>query len=595
MTDMTSAPRLTWAHFSLAAIGFAWTLPFLQPLHYFPLPSFYSEWLAVALGLAALTWIARPTFWRAPTLPWAVIPLLGFIVVLVAQFLTGKIAYGGQVLLAGLYVAWAAALIVLGAGLRRAIGLDGTATVLAWFLAIGGVVGAVLALLQYYQVSDLSQSIIFPRGRSQVYGNLAQNNHFAAYSTLAVASLAYLHAIKRLHWAGVVAGAVPLVYVIGLSGSRSALLFFAVLLVLALAYAWRGGSGGRRLAVTVLLFIAAFALSQWLATVPALGGAGGTETVTQRLAGGEGSAGARSLAFRMQIAREAGEMFAHSPVLGAGWGRFPSHDFDYRALHGLELTSWPFHHAHNIVLQLLAETGLAGALLIAAAVALWAWGLRRARVDPPHWWLAAVIGVIATHSLVEHPLWFAYFLGIVALAMGLAATGEARPQPERAVAPAMMLLIAAGAIYAVSLLGAYRELEGLFARGAPAPGTPEFTSAVARAHRDPALVPYAELAIATSMGLDRDRIREKRDLSARVMRFAPISIVVYRHAMLLALEGERDAAERQLALAARVYPADLPAMIKLMSEAAAGHAELAPLIKLAVAKQAERRAALERR
>ena len=148
---MTGAPRLTTAHFSLAAIGLMWTLPFLQPYHHVPLTSFYSEWLALALGLAALTWMARVAFWRSAVLPAALIPLLGFIVLLLVQHAAGKVAYGGQVLVAALYIGWAALLVVLAGGLRRAIGLEGVATVLAWFLVVGGVVGAVLALLQYYQ------------------------------------------------------------------------------------------------------------------------------------------------------------------------------------------------------------------------------------------------------------------------------------------------------------------------------------------------------------------------------------------------------------------------------------------------------------
>lgn len=593
----TGPPRLTAAHFSLAAIGLMWTLPFLQPYHHFPLPSFYGEWLALMMGLLALTFLARAAFWRAAALPAVVIPLLGFVAVLLVQHAMGQVAYGGQVLAAGLYVVWAALLMVLASGLRRSIDLDGIATVLAWFLVIGGAVGALLALLQHYQISDLPQSLIFPKKRSAVYGNVAQYNHFASYCTLALASLAYLYASGRLHWAGVAAGAIPLLFVIGLSGSRSALLFLAFVLALALLYAWRrGGGGSRRLAGCMLLFIAAFAIMQWLATMPWLESGSGTETVSQRLVGGEGSTGAKSLVFRLQIAREAWDMFLQAPFLGVGWGQFPWNDFEYRALHGRNIGTWPFNHAHNIVLQLLAETGLAGTLLIAGAALLWLRCLKHAVFDLPHWWLATLIGVIAIHSLVEHPLWFAYFLGIAAVALGLVAAGDLKARLERVGAPLMILLLAVATLYAVSVLDNYREFERLFARGAVQPGTGEFTAVVGRAHGEPLLRPYAELAIVTAMSLEGDRLREKREINGRVMRFAPISNVVYRHAILLALEGDSLSAERQLVRAARVYPSELPAVIKIMSEAAAQHpVELTPLIKLAAAKHAEWLAALKRR
>lgn len=596
MTDASPAARLTAAHFSLAAIGLMWTLPFLQPYHHLPLTSFYSQWLAIALGIAALSWMARGAFWRAPALPVSVLPLLGFAAFLVLQHALGKVAYGGQVLGAGLYIVWAALLVMLASGLRRAIGLDGIVTVLAWFLVVGGLVGAVLALLQHYQISDLPQSLIFPKRWVNVSGNLAQSNHFANYSTLALISLAYLHAIRRLHWAALAAGAVPLLFVIGLSGSRSALVFLAFVLGLALLYAQRRGAEGRRLAVSIVAFTGVFAAAQWFATLAWVEPPGGAETVAQRLVGGEGSSGAATVTFRLQIAAEAWEMFLQAPLLGVGWGQFPWHDFHYRASQGLSITSWPFNHAHNIVLQLLAETGLVGVLLIGAAAVLWIRRLMAAKLDPPHWWLVALLGVIAIHSLLEHPLWFSYFLGIAAVAIGLVETGDFGPRPGRAPALLLGTLLAVGAVYAVSVLGNYRDFERLFARGAPLPDTAEFATTMGRALRDPVLRPYAELAVASTLGLDRERVTEKRALSERVLRFAPISGIAYRHAMLLALEGDVPAAERQLARAERVYPDDLEAMVKLMGEVAARHpAEMAPLIRLAAAKRADRRSAAERR
>lgn len=595
MNDMTGTasdgPQLTAARFSLAAIGLAWTLPFLQPFHRFPLTSFYSEWLALVLGLVALAPLAGKRFWRAAPLPVIVLPLLGFIAVLGIQYALGRVAYGGQVLAAGLYVAWAVMLVMLASGLRREISLDGIATVLAWFLAVGGVLAALFALLQHYQISDLPNTLIAPKRSALVYGNLAQANHFANYCMLAVISLAYLYAGGRMQGAAVAAGAAPLIFVIGLTGSRSAILFLAFIVLLALLYAWRRGAGGRRLAGCVVLIAAGFALSQWLVTLPWLESSGGTQTVTQRLMGGEGSSGPINVAHRLQVAREAWEMFLQAPFLGVGWGQFPVHDFEYRAQHGPPLSTWPFNHAHNIVLQLLAETGLAGALLVAGAALAWLWGLRHAKVDLAHWWVLALLGVIAVHSALEHPLWYSYFLGIAAIAAGLVAGGHLTLRLERTGPVLMMLLVAAGTLYAVSLVQNYRDFERLFESARIKPGTEEFASAISRAHREPLLAPYAELAIATAMDPGTGRLREKREINGRVMRFAPIAGVVYRQAMLLALAGDREAAAREFERAASVYPGELEHTLKILREEAARHpAELTPLLELATAKVAQLRA-----
>lgn len=578
-------PHLTAAHFSLAAIGLAWTLPFLQPFHGFPLTSFYGEWLAVSLGLLALVPLGGRNFWRGAALPAAALPVLGLIIVLAVQLALDRVAYFGQPLIAGLHLFWAVLLMVMAHGLRREIGLQGIATVLAWFLIAAGVLGALFALLQHYQISDLPDTLIVPKLAATASGNLAQTNHFANYSTLALVSLAYLYAGGRLHWAGVAAGAAPLLFVVGLSGSRSSLLFLAVMLALALLYAWRGGIGGKRLCGCIVLFIAGYFVAQWLATAPALGDSSATVTAMQRLAGGEGSSGAISTAIRLQLAREAWGMFMQAPLLGVGWGQFPWHDFEYRVLHESPLWTWPFNHAHNIVLHLLAETGLAGALLAAGVVLAWLWGLKRAAIDLQHWWLVALLSVIAVHSLLEHPLWFAYFLGIAAVALGLSSGASIALRLERVGPPLGVLLIAAGAFYLVSVLGNYRDFERLFARGAAQPGTSEFSAIAARAHREPLLRPYAEMAISNAMNFDRDRLDEKLAINSRVMRFAPLAGVSYRQAVLLALSGERELAERQLARSARVYPQELPAAIKFMSAHAAEHPDqLTPLIKSATVK-----------
>ena len=102
------------------------------------------------------------------------------------------------------------------------------------------------------------------------------------------------------------------------------------------------------------------------------------------------------------------------------------------------------------------------------------------------------------------------------------------------------------------------------------------------------LRPYAELAISSALDLDGARTREKLELNGRVMRFAPIANVAYRHAMLLALAGEHAAAARQMERTARVYPYELDATVKILKDEVGRHpAALTPLLELATAKSAE--------
>src|SRR5690606_32076970 len=76
-------------------------------------------------------------------------------------------------------------------------------------------------------------------------------------------------------------------------------------------------------------------------------------------------------------------------------------------------------HAHNIFIHLLAETGIAGALLLLAGVWAWLRGFQWRNITPEGWWLLALLAIIGIHSLLEYPLWYAYFLGPVALLLGV--------------------------------------------------------------------------------------------------------------------------------------------------------------------------------
>src|SRR6185436_9959619 len=112
-----------------------------------------------------------------------------------------------------------------------------------------------------------------------------------------------------------------------------------------------------------------------------------------------------------------------------------------------------------------------------------------------------------------------------------------------------------------SVLPNYREFERLVflpaKRGVTQPDERAFVEAIARTHREPLLTPYVELAVAYGVTVSEEKLREKLELTDRAMHFAPTSVVVYRHALLLALAGESSAALRQLEQAMRVYPEDI--------------------------------------
>jgi O-antigen ligase len=75
-----------------------------------------------------------------------------------------------------------------------------------------------------------------------------------------------------------------------------------------------------------------------------------------------------------------------------------------------------FDHSHNLLLQLAVEFGLPVALLVLGLLAASLWAGRKAltAADDEHALSARtalfMLAIVAVHSLLEYPLWYAYFL-----------------------------------------------------------------------------------------------------------------------------------------------------------------------------------------
>jgi O-antigen ligase len=574
---------------SLVLVGLAWTLPFLAPYHRFPITAFYSEWLAFALGLAAAVPLLRRESWREAALPVVALAPLGLVAVLGMQLAAGRVPYFGQALLASLYLLWAVLLILLGQLLRREVSLATAATWLAWFLLGGGVLHSLVGLAQHYGIHGFPLDVLVVRkGEPVVYGNLSQANHYAVCLSFALASAAYLYARRALRAASL-AFCIPLFLVaLALAGSRSAWLYLAAFIVIALVLlALRRDGESRRLAGVAVGLPVAYIAAQWLVALPILLPAEGAamQTAADRL-----FETVRGFQTRLQLWREAWQLFVAAPLLGSGLGQFAWQHFLEQALSGELTTSRVFNHAHNIVVQLLAEFGVAGVLLVGAPVLAWIADLRGVRLTLEWWWILALLSVIGIHSMLEHPLWYAYFLGVAALLLGLGAERRIAIRRAGVARAATALLVLLGCVNLVAVMAPYRDFERLVFDTAPASSAPAaraqtFTAAMMRAHRDPLLEPYVELALALGAPVRTDALQEQLELNTRAMRFAPVAAVVYRQAVLLALAGHHEAAGVQLGRALRVYPDEAEAFVYEVEELARRHpVEVKPLLELATEK-----------
>ena len=201
------------------------------------------------------------------------------------------------------------------------------------------------------------------------------------------------------------------------------------------------------------------------------------------------------------------------------------------------------------------------------------------------WWLLALTAVIGIHSMLEHPLWYSYFLGMAALILGSGAERNFLLRNSDVVRAMVALAIIIGWLNVATVLPPYREFERLVF--APVRGTAKqvdeesFARAISRLYREPLLVPYVDLAVAINVTVSEDNLKDKLLLTARAVRFIPLPAACYRYALLLALAGEREAALVQLDRSLRAYPAEVGDVVVQLDMLARSNPEVfAPMLEL---------------
>jgi len=575
--------RIKLAHISLALVGLMWVFPFLHYRHRYPLTTFDQEWWSALLGVLALVLLAARD--RQAEIPRIVQLPVVLIVVVLLQMALGMVAYAGQGLLYILYLLFAALLIMLGGRLRECLGIDKIAMVLAIFLLVGAELGALIGVLQHYRWHSPLDQVLVAKVASSVYGNLAQPNHFANYTALGLISLGLLFQQRKLHAGYVAALAAPLLLVMTLSGSRSSWIYLVVISVLA----WWSGRGRpelRPLLRYCLLLLAGFAVMHGVVQLPFMKGAGSNFNVMQRMFGDATSGG-----IRLYLWHEAWLIFKQSPWLGTGFGQFAWQHFQLGPLLQRTHITGLYNNAHNLVFQLAAEAGIAGLLVLFAALGVWLNGLRCAVLTAAHWWGYAVLGVLTIHSLLEYPLWYAYFLAVAAILLGALDETRYRLEWRGAARVSMVAMLLLALFSLLQLRNDYQQLKDALAirtaSGNVASALQRSRDGLLAVQRGALLSPYAELFMNSSGEVNTFRLEQKLATNSRLMRFIPIASVAYRQAFLLAQNGQQAEAQLIWEQAVWSYPGNAEKHQQLVKLAEKDPEHFSALLEFALQKDQE--------
>lgn len=332
-------------------------------------------------------------------------PLIAFLAMGFVVFLFVQMQFIQPIFVGSIYTVMA--VFVLAAMLVWAIrywtdahGNETLILVLAWGLFIGSILQSAVVIIQFF---SLPVPFIIPTEWHSATGQMGQRNQLAHYLMWGIFSWAYLW--HRHHWHKIFGGGVlfALTLILGLVPSRTIIACLLVLFLLLCVWWWLDGRRKNRLMLIFIISLVFVAIGQWL--IPQLLSLldiayhSGAERLY------EGSA-----SVRLSEWHKAWLLFLKAPLMGNGWDNYASQSYllpeaDYFRPYGLEVL---FTHSHNIILQLLAETGIVGTFILALAVLIPLWNLLRYRSDHALF-LIFLILVSLTHSLLEYPLWYAYF------------------------------------------------------------------------------------------------------------------------------------------------------------------------------------------
>jgi O-antigen ligase len=330
---------------------------------------------------------------------------------------------------AGGAIAAAAVAALAGAAASQSERAEAIFRAFCFGLVLAGVASTGIAVIQVFAPDLADGSVIaasaFP-GRGS--GNLRQPNHLSSLLLWALIAVAWLWQSGKLNQVAAAIVAAALVFGVVLTASRTGVVGIVLLCLWGLLD--RRLPRGLRIALVMAPVVYAVF---WLGML-------GWARMTQMVFGGEARVTTEGdiSSSRFAIWSDTIALIRQNPWTGVGFGEF---NFAW------SLTPFPdrptafFDHTHNLPLHLIVEMGViqGACVLLLLTVALWRAFVTGADASSPRaamlrasFMLVVMIGI---HSLLEYPLWYAYFLLPTAFAFGFCLGTDKPAQSATALSP----------------------------------------------------------------------------------------------------------------------------------------------------------------
>lgn len=548
-------PRFSLALLLAVLLSLALTLPFFNFMRTVPSP----DWWTHAVTLLCLSAVLFGSLLTSAVANWS----RGFLLLLLwwlCAFLPWFLRQPGNLYQLPLSEALATLFVIVAAAqatnLQEKLGRERLVTVLAAMVLLAALLQGLIGYLQLLGVAPLAHGWLLydpANPQTNIMGNIAQRNQFAQFLTWGVLAAAYLFIKRHLRVWLAVPAVLFLVTVMAWSGGRLPLAYAGAMVVVALV--WYRHSHDRRLMRTLLL-----------AAVAMLGAQLWGQHVAHWLTGLDIASGldrldAAGFGARRRIEwLKAWQIVQAYPWFGVGFGGFAYQSVWLEAFAGYDKIpeNSLFTHSHNLIAQLLAETGVPATLLAAVVCIVcllpyW----KKAQANAENAFLTLLAAAILGHSMFEYPLWYLPFLAMFCIILVLSPLPGIEVPVRQALRKfGAALLLLGGIAYLVTGMQTFWVLQTSVQPGRSQQENYQRVETLLGVSSNPFWSYEAEIALSNYLQPSKKDLAVKRRHYEQLVAYRPYPLLLCNLAMLRHWSGDVQGAQDLIVMALATYPAN---------------------------------------
>lgn len=407
--------RVLLLSFFTVLLASSWLWPF-RPA---PLISFTQEVLALTAAALLLPLLLS----KKILIPIYFFTVLGIGAIPVLQYWQGSIPFAGNAWLTSIYLAAFALMLLAGYNLTdNKKSTHNFTALLASIFMLAATLSTWIALRQYLHLADSSWEINLNSGRP--YANLAQPNNLATLLGLGLAGCLYFYETRRFgHFS---AGILSAFLLLGLAVTQSRTPWVTSLAILVFWFIKMRTFSPRLTFLHLCLWVGFYVFL--IVTLPYF-----YNLIEFKAASLADRAAALE---RWSLWSQLWHAAWNGPFWGYGWNQTNAAQVSVTLEYPLSMMT---SYSHNLVLDLLLWNGLIPGSIIVIGVGVWLLRLGWFAHTKESLFALIAAGFILTHSMLEFPFAYAYFLLPLGLLLGISSVDM--PNKQQFIFPRSLLLI----------------------------------------------------------------------------------------------------------------------------------------------------------